>query len=170
MHSILFTHTCQKGEKVISQAILNVNTLCARVPRSLIAKDRYTSAVSEELCLHTAMCTYIDTTRRRAQRAARGVLHAALNHDKSSFYIRLLEEVTDLRNCQEERVATCCPEDAKAPGGTASSRVQPAPPGPSPSRRSSLPNHQQTQLHQADSRDTTYCHRNSFAPHSSALW
>ena len=48
-----------KGEKVISQTILHVNMLCPLLPHSLIAKERHTSAVSEELCLHTAACTFI---------------------------------------------------------------------------------------------------------------
>lgn len=109
-------------------------------------------------------------TQACADRAARRVLHVPFNHDKGSFYIQLLEEVTDRGNCQEKRVPTCCPEDANALRGE-----QPMPPpARSPSRRSSLPNHHhhQTQLHWADSQKTTHpaviCHKNSFPPHSSA--
>lgn len=69
------------------------------------------------------MCIYTYTPRQCADRAARRVLHVAFNHDKGSFYIRLLEEVTDRGNCQEKRVPTCCPEDANAPRGE-----QPVPP------------------------------------------
>ena len=80
--------------------------------------------MSAELCLRTAACAsiFINTPRQRADRAAGRALHVAFNHDKGSFYTRLLEEVTDLANCQEKRVPTRCPEDANAPRGTASSQ------------------------------------------------
>lgn len=48
-------------EKVISQIILNVTTLCTLLPQSLIAKDWPTLAMSEELCLHTAACACMCT-------------------------------------------------------------------------------------------------------------
>lgn len=124
------------------------------LPRTDTSRPRQKSSVYIQPHVHL----YIYTTRQRADRAARGVLRAAFNHDKSSFCIRLLEEVTDLGKSQEERVPACCPEDNSILEGT----VQ------------ALPNHDQTRLHQADSQATTLpaaiCHRNSFAPHSSALW
>lgn len=45
---------------------------------------------------------YVYTHRQRALAAARRVLLVASNHDKGSFYIWLLEEVTDPGKCQEK--------------------------------------------------------------------
>lgn len=46
------------------------------------------------------MCIYRYTSRPCE---ATRVLHVAFNHDKGSFYNRLLEEVTVLENCQEKK-------------------------------------------------------------------
>lgn len=66
------------------------------------AKDWPTLAVSGALFTHSRVCMYVYTHRQRALAAARRVLLVPSNHDKGSFYIWLLEEVTDPGKCQEK--------------------------------------------------------------------
>lgn len=160
-----------KGEKVISQTIFSVDTLCTLLLHSLIARDWHTPAMAAELITYSRMCNHMYTNRQRADRAARRVLHVAFNHDNSSFYIRPLEEVTDVGNCQE-RSSRLLSWGCQCTTGNSFLKDTTCTPWPKALPRGDrFPT---TTRHRADSQNSTLpaliCHRNSFAPHSSAPW
>lgn len=98
-----FTYTyMSNGEKVTSQIILNVTTLCTFFQYSLICQGLSYSGRVRELRVHRAACAAVYTHRQRALAAARRAPLVPSNRDKGSFYIWLLEEVTDPGKCQEK--------------------------------------------------------------------